>query len=114
MSNRNWFKRINRRGLGELGVLRIYWERFFNRDFPMGPPYGITFKYYGGTWRLKGDHELYWISAGNKENLTYKSWWNSADNDFQSMVYIMENHPNLIEPRENLTVEDYTPIIIKP
>lgn len=111
MNDKYLFKRINRTGLGELGVLRIYWERFFNKEFPLGPPYNITFKYYGGTWRLKGESELYWISRGDQENLEYKSCFNLADNDFKSMLHIMQNHPNLINARKSLKQEDYIPII---
>lgn len=103
---------------GQLGFLYNHWNKFFEGRFPNGVPYGTTFKYYGGTWMLRGESKLYWIhknfTGQHGDGPEYQSHWNYARNDFKSMMYIMQNHPNLREARMNLKPEDYKPIIIEP
>jgi hypothetical protein len=60
--------------------------------------------------------ELYWVNSSfrgmEKEEPEYNSRWNYWRYDFQSMKYIMENHPNLQDLRKRLNPEDKTPKII--
>ena len=112
---------MNNDSVGDLGFLYNKWSEFFKDEHLMwesrGVPYGLKFKYYGGTWQLGGASELYWISSSfrgiAKETPVYSSHWNYWRNDFESMKYIMENHPNLREERKRLKKEDKIPIIIK-
>lgn len=103
---------------GDLGYLQNAWAEFFNEERFMsaygGMPYKVIFKYYGGTWIIVHSSELYWVCSSfngiEKESPQYKSSWNYWRSDFKSMKYIMENHPNLIDVRKNLTPKDKKPL----
>jgi hypothetical protein len=93
------------------------WAEFFEDEYYIDViPYGLTFSYYGGTWQLASASELYWVCKGFKgikyEKPEYKSSYNYFRNDFKSMKYIMENHPNLRNARKRLKPEDKKPKIV--
>ena len=97
---------------GDIWYLSNEWAKFFNDrsltyEFGRGVPYGTKFTYYGGTWMIGSDAELYWVHRYFKgieqEKPEYKSSWNYWRYDFRSMKYIMENHPNLSDARKKLT-----------
>ena len=116
------YEKANNCDTGNLGFLHNKWAEFFqDEDYTcfMGGdvPYGLKFKYYGATWQLAGASELYWVYSEfkgiSKEQPEYKSSWNYWRNDFASMKYIMENHPNLRNVRKGLKAEDKRPEIIR-
>lgn len=112
------YEKANNFRMGQLGYLYHKWAEFFDdEDYMDGIPYGLKFKYYGGTWQLAGASELYWVCQSfngmGKESPEYKSSWNYFRNDFESMKYIMENHPNLRDARKRLKPEDKRPEIIR-
>jgi len=94
---------------GNLGFLIDQWSLFFR--IKLYNINNLRFKYYGGTWLLKDASELYWIYDSG-ESLVYKSSWNYWKNDFKSMIYIMQNHPNLDYVRVNLSKKDKKPKIL--
>lgn len=107
--------------MGDLGYLYNQWAEFFKDEDFMAEngrvPYGLKFKYYGGTWQLGGASELYWVHGSfqgmQKETPEYKSSWNYWRYDFKSMKHIMENHPNLRDARKKLKAENKKPKIIQ-
>ena len=108
---------------GDIWYLSNKWAKFFKDnsltyEHGRGVPYGTKFTYYGGTWMIGGDAELYWVHQYFKgighDKPEYKADWNYWRRDFKSMKYIMENHPNLSDKRKSLTSKDKIPKIIKP
>ena len=111
------YERSNNYRMGDLGYLYHKWAEFFKRMSMMdGMSRAIKFRYYGGTWLIVNGSTLYWVhgkfGGEHSEKPTYKSSWNYWRNDFRSMKYIMENHPNLRTERENLKPEDKKPKIV--
>jgi hypothetical protein len=103
---------------GNVKYLSNKWAEFFkDENYMRGFSNRVTFKYYGGTWQLNGVSELYWVNQSfrgiKEEEPEYKSDWNYWRNDFKSMKYIMENHPNLDYARKKLKLEDKIPKIIE-
>lgn len=97
--------------------LKTLWLKFFNKSkHDFFNPIDTKFRYYCGTWYLSFNTELYWVHSEfkdyKKERPTYLSEWNKPRWDFDSMIYIMQNHPNLRESRETLKKEDKKPVII--
>lgn len=105
---------INKGHTGDLGFLLESWSHFFKQYRTRSGYITVRFKYYGGTWELRGASSLYWVHNNFNEKIdqpTYKANWNYFRQDFRSMIHIMRNHPNLQHIK--LTKEDKKPVIIK-
>ena len=98
------------------------WNEFFGYRWgeyrgSANMPGSVTFTYYGGKWTIKHSTELYWHASGGPI-LQYKAMWNHWRNDIRSMIYIMQNHPNLHHERANLRaagkLNDAPQVILKP
>ena len=111
------YELLNNYRMGNLGYLYHKWGEFFkSMSMTFGMSRSVKFRYYGGTWLIINGSTLYWVHSKfrgeQNETPEYKSSWNYWRNDFRSMKYIMENHPNLQRERKNLSRVDSCPKLI--